>query len=197
MRFDIMPERPCVPVGQVTSLPVLIRLRAAACCQPQAARGLYRDRVLLLTDGQANHGVVDPMILIRHAADLTEDGIGTTTLGYGDDFNEDFLTVLTGSRLSVCIFPLQMPPASCRLPTVSHSRLADGGDVTGAIQRLTDVLAVPEVTASSDAEVHAARRRIKDLLHELQERGFDRISRKHMVYSSRAWAQGRSKAGAD
>jgi hypothetical protein len=28
MRFDIIPERPCVPVGEATSLPVLFRLTA-------------------------------------------------------------------------------------------------------------------------------------------------------------------------
>jgi hypothetical protein len=47
---------------------------------------------LLLTNGQANHGITDPEVLVRHAAELTEEGITTTTLGYGEDFNEDLLT---------------------------------------------------------------------------------------------------------
>ena len=32
MRLDIMPERPCVPVGEVISLPVLLRLLSPAYC---------------------------------------------------------------------------------------------------------------------------------------------------------------------
>ena len=31
---------------------------------------------------------------MKHAAELTEEGITTTTLGYGEDFNEDLLTAL-------------------------------------------------------------------------------------------------------
>jgi hypothetical protein len=123
MRFDIMPERLCVPVGQITSLPVLLRLIAAA---------------------------------------------------------------------------------SCPLPTASRSCLADAGRGNayhvetaekGAIQRLTDFLGLPEVGASTDPEIQAARRRIKELLHDLENRGFEKMSRKQMVYSSREWTQGRSKRG--
>jgi hypothetical protein len=50
---------------------------------------------------------------------------------------------------------------------------ADTGDVKEAIQRLTDFLAVPEVAASTDPEIQAARRRIKETLHDLQDRGFN------------------------
>ena len=68
--------------------------------------------------------------------------------------------------------------------------LADGGDVQGAIQRLTDFLAVPEVAANADPELQAVRRRIKDTLHELQDRGFDKMSRKQMHYCSHGWSHG-------
>ena len=187
MRLDIIPERPCLPVGEVTSLPVLIRLtaptvpqmarkplnlclvidrsgsmaneklrhtiasakfvverlaatdllsvvqfdervkvvippgpvtdrahlcrrldgihaggqtnlsggwlRGAACVRERQAPD-YINRVILLTDGQANHGITDPAVLVKHAAELTEEGITTTTIGYGEDFNEDLLTAL-------------------------------------------------------------------------------------------------------
>ena len=49
------------------------------------------NRVLLLTDGQANFGVVDPQILIKTATEQAEQGIITTTLGFGSYFNEDLL----------------------------------------------------------------------------------------------------------
>ncbi len=408
MHFDIMPERPCVPVGQITSLPVLLRLAApvvpqmarkplnlclvidrsgsmagaklqqtmasakfvverlaptdilsvvqfdervkvvippgpvtdrvhlcrrldgihdggqtnlsggwlrGAACVREKKSPEYVSRVLLLTDGQANHGIVDSAILIKHAAELTEEGIGTTTLGYGDDFNEDLLTsladagrgnayhvetadqsptifareldgllaiaaqnvrltitpsglvrrvdlcsavehhqdgktltvtmgdlvsadtrpllvtfrtnaaehegwvslgsitvayddvvggiqskVLTRDLLLAAMAPEKVAAVAADAAVVKERVIlragkvlqagiaqADGGDVTDAIQRLMDFLAVPEVTASIDAEVQAARRRIKDLLHELQDRGFDRLSRKHMHYSSYGW----------
>jgi Ca-activated chloride channel family protein len=411
MRLDIIPERPCLPVGEITSLPVLVRLtapavpqmarkplnlclvidrsgsmsgpklrqtiasakfvverlaptdilsvvqfdervkvvlppgpvtdkrhlcrrlegirdggqtnlsggwlRGAACVREKKAPE-YINRVILLTDGQANHGIVDPAILVKHAAELTEEGITTTTLGYGEDFNEDLLTSLAdagrgnayhvetadqapalfakelegllavaaqnvritltptslvrrvdlcstierqreGKTLAVAVGDLvsedtrsilvtfRMGPVKqegwVRLGTItvvyddviggihsktmSHELLmgamapgkvaaipahaavvkallilraakvlqaaiaqADAGDVKGAIQRLTDFLAVPEVVASTDPEIQAARRRIKETLHDLQDRGFNTMSRKQMLYSSRDWTRG-------
>jgi Ca-activated chloride channel family protein len=48
-------------------------------------------RVLLLTDGQANAGIRDANTLIAAARQKTEEGIITTTLGFGSGFNEDLL----------------------------------------------------------------------------------------------------------
>ncbi|MBW4650188.1 MAG: VWA domain-containing protein [Kastovskya adunca ATA6-11-RM4] len=49
------------------------------------------NRVLLLTDGQANVGITDSQILINTARKKAEAGIITTTLGFGSYFNEDLL----------------------------------------------------------------------------------------------------------
>ena len=49
------------------------------------------NRVLLLTDGFANCGVCDPGVLVKTAAKKAEQGIMTTTLGFGNGFNEDLL----------------------------------------------------------------------------------------------------------
>jgi Ca-activated chloride channel homolog len=49
------------------------------------------NRVLLLTDGQANVGVTDSPILTNTARDKAAQGIITTTLGFGNYFNEDLL----------------------------------------------------------------------------------------------------------
>jgi hypothetical protein len=84
-----------------------------------------------------------------------------------------------------------MPPASCPLPTASRSCLADGGDVEGTIQHLTDFLTVPECAANTDPEVQAARRRIKETLHDLQDLGFNTMNRKQMLYCNRGWSGGR------
>jgi Ca-activated chloride channel family protein len=49
------------------------------------------NRVLLLTDGQANEGLRDPDKLVAEARDQARQGIVTTTLGFGAQFNEDLL----------------------------------------------------------------------------------------------------------
>lgn len=54
----------------------------------------YLNRVLLLTDGQANLGITDPLILTKTAQKQAEQGIITTTLGFGSYFNEDLLIAM-------------------------------------------------------------------------------------------------------
>jgi Ca-activated chloride channel family protein len=49
------------------------------------------NRVLLLTDGQANAGITDPQTLISTAREKSAAGVMTTTLGFGSNFNEDLL----------------------------------------------------------------------------------------------------------
>lgn len=48
-------------------------------------------RVLLLTDGLANHGLVDHDEILRHVRELASRGVGTTTFGVGRDFDEVLL----------------------------------------------------------------------------------------------------------
>lgn len=60
--------------------------------EPGAAlRGVALERTLLLTDGEANLGVVSPEELFAHAARLRARGVSTTTFGVGDSFNEGLL----------------------------------------------------------------------------------------------------------
>lgn len=48
-------------------------------------------RVILVTDGMANHGMVDPDALLDAAARLRERGVTTSTIGIGSDFAEQLL----------------------------------------------------------------------------------------------------------
>ncbi|HJP90193.1 MAG TPA: VWA domain-containing protein [Candidatus Limnocylindrales bacterium] len=49
------------------------------------------NRTLVLTDGLANVGIVDPQELARHARELRARGVTTTTFGVGADFDEALL----------------------------------------------------------------------------------------------------------
>ena len=52
-------------------------------------------RCLLLSDGLANHGITSRAELARHAAELRERGITTSTMGLGADFDEHMLEGLS------------------------------------------------------------------------------------------------------
>jgi Ca-activated chloride channel family protein len=49
------------------------------------------NRVLLLTDGQANNGETNPEVISAEVARLARQGVVTSTLGFGDGYNEDLL----------------------------------------------------------------------------------------------------------
>ncbi len=49
------------------------------------------NRVILLSDGRANHGVTSPDMICSDVAGLARRGVGTTAIGLGTDYNEDLL----------------------------------------------------------------------------------------------------------
>lgn len=51
-------------------------------------------RVVLLSDGHANVGVADMATLARMAAEVAGSGISTTTIGFGDGFDEQLMTAV-------------------------------------------------------------------------------------------------------
>jgi Ca-activated chloride channel family protein len=51
-------------------------------------------KILLLTDGLANVGVTDPAALVSLTGSQAETGVGTTTIGFGEDFDENLLTAM-------------------------------------------------------------------------------------------------------
>jgi Ca-activated chloride channel homolog len=51
----------------------------------------YLNRVILMSDGLANRGVTETPQLVQMAKQKHEQGVSTTTMGLGTDFNEDLL----------------------------------------------------------------------------------------------------------
>jgi Ca-activated chloride channel family protein len=69
-------------------------------------------RVMLLSDGLANHGETDSTALARHAADLRAKGITTSTFGLGADFDETLMSRLAtdgGGHFYFIEQPAQIP----------------------------------------------------------------------------------------
>ena len=52
------------------------------------------NRVMLLTDGQANAGIVDPQQLTALAGTAKRTGVTTTTIGFGEDYDEELLRAM-------------------------------------------------------------------------------------------------------
>jgi Ca-activated chloride channel family protein len=63
----------------------------------QAARHITPgavSRVLLLSDGCANRGVVDPATISERCSQMAEAGVSTSTYGLGTNFNEDLMLAM-------------------------------------------------------------------------------------------------------
>jgi len=70
------------------------------------------NRVLLMTDGQANTGVIDPAALVAKVTSLNEAGMQLSALGVGADFNEDLLSAMAqagGGNFHFIANPDQIP----------------------------------------------------------------------------------------
>ncbi len=66
--------------------------------QVESAKHLeYRNIVLLLSDGLANEGITDRKRIRESAKSTYEGGIGVSTFGVGDDFDEDLLVNIADS----------------------------------------------------------------------------------------------------
>ena len=96
---------PLAPVDVDRLLPALRSLRPGSMTnlsggwlkgleQLRAGSGDGVRRVLVLTDGLANVGITDPGALVGMAGQARQAGVGTTTIGVGDDFDEKLLTAM-------------------------------------------------------------------------------------------------------
>ncbi len=68
-------------------------LHASAMLAPFAGREASC-HVMLLSDGQANHGLCDMPSICEQVAALASAGVTTTTVGLGVDFNEELMTTM-------------------------------------------------------------------------------------------------------
>jgi Ca-activated chloride channel family protein len=65
-------------------------LQGAECVARSMSDGQRRRcRTVLLTDGHANQGLVEPEVLAGHAANLLQHGISSSTVGIGDGYSAD------------------------------------------------------------------------------------------------------------
>ena len=103
----LAPNAPAVDKGRLVALVREIEPRGSTALhdgwqeggtqvrQNLVAGGL--NRVLLLSDGIANVGLCEPDALATAASRLAAEGVSTTTLGLGDDYNEDLLEAMAQS----------------------------------------------------------------------------------------------------
>jgi Ca-activated chloride channel family protein len=79
----------------------------------------YLNRVILMTDGLANRGIIEPDRLVSLGKQKFETGISTTTMGLGDDFNEDLLIAIANASGGAFYF-IESPEVA---PTIFQEEL--------------------------------------------------------------------------
>lgn len=85
------------------------------------------NRVVLLSDGKANRGVTDLAQITGHVASLVRTGVSTTTVGVGEDFNEELLEAMAEAGDGNYHFA----PDSEELPALFAAELAEQRLVLG------------------------------------------------------------------
>ncbi len=91
----------------------------------------YVNRVILMSDGLANRGVTDHAQLVQMAEQKLNEGASTTTMGLGNDFNEDLMMAMASSGGGAFYF-IESPEVT---PHIFHEELNGLLNVVG--QNLT------------------------------------------------------------
>ena len=68
-------------------------LKGAETLAPRAGHGMV-SRVILLSDGQANHGLISVEGICEQVRELASAGVTTSTVGIGFGFNEELMTAI-------------------------------------------------------------------------------------------------------
>ena len=98
----------------------------------------FLNRVILMTDGLANRGITESARLVGIGKQKYEQGISTTTMGLGEDFNEDLLIAIANASGGAFYF-IESPEAA---PTIFQEELRGLLSVVG--QNLTISLELSE-----------------------------------------------------
>ncbi len=102
----------------------------------EQAAGALRDdalnRVLLLSDGQANAGLTDPSAIAEHVRGLASRGVSTSALGIGRDFDERLMQVIADAGDGTYYF-IEDPAA---LPTFFEAELSGLNATVGTSVRM-------------------------------------------------------------
>ncbi len=120
------------------------------------------NRVLLLTDGLANVGVTDPDRLAAMARQKRQEGIVTTTMGVGLDFNEDLLTRMAAEGGGAFYF-IDNPDQA---PHIFAEELADLLSVVGQNLLITLTLS-PQVHMVRQLNAYPAEVRGREVVFRL------------------------------
>lgn len=79
----------------------------------------HLNRVILMSDGLANRGVTDMATLVGMAQQKRDEGISTTTMGLGNDFNEDLMMEMASAGGGAFYF-IESPEVA---PLIFHEEL--------------------------------------------------------------------------
>ena len=89
---DLPAEIEGIEVGGSTNLSGgWLRGRELVSCDRAASSKNGVNRVLLMTDGLANVGITNPEQLVGLCKNALEAGVTTSTIGFGDDYDEELL----------------------------------------------------------------------------------------------------------
>ena len=139
-------------------------------------------RVLLLTDGLANVGVTDPDTLTAWTRTWRERGIALSTLGVGDDFNEDLLVALAeaggGNFHYIAVLADARPRCPLRLGILVQQSLA--GRIAAGVRPLVGHLVqqhLPVALGSGSLARRRKRRARADHRHALGARSASQFLR--------------------
>lgn len=103
----------------------------------RTADDLSARRVILLTDGMANQGICDRPTLAGLTAGAAADGITTSTIGFGDGFDEDLLTAMADTGRGAAHYAASPEDA----PAVFADEAADLADLVA--QNVTVTISHP------------------------------------------------------
>lgn len=123
-------------------------------------------RVILLSDGQANEGIVNDAEICRQVAQLAQAGVSTTTVGLGEGFNESLMTAMAEAGQGNALYGDRAQdlaePFDAEIGLLSHLAWRDvqlvHGSATGKWRLLNDYAktadgawALPSIADGSEA----------------------------------------------